>query len=306
MPAPESLRKSPADGAAGQQQITATERAVNPQVNLKILTPDVKTFANRRQIMFRTTMLLLMAVSCCAVSADEWGSIHGQIVVEGRIPPREILIAKDRNVKDGEVCATRDHLAEDLIIDKDSRGLANVFVYLSKAPKQIHPELKEVPKEAVQIKTAECQYVPRCLICRTKQTIQIASTDSVAHNPHHSALKNAAWGSLIVPRSAFSDSTTYTLNQAESQPFKVTCDFHPRMNAYWLIADHPYADLTDKDGRFQIDNLPVGDHEFRVWHERVGDIHRKYKVSVTAGEPVALPTMSIPIETLTEKALPKP
>lgn len=27
---------------------------------------------------------------------------------------------------------------------------------------------------------------------------------------------------------------------------------------------------TDKDGRFRLENLPVGQHVFRVWHERLG------------------------------------
>lgn len=29
---------------------------------------------------------------------------------------------------------------------------------------------------------------------------------------------------------------------------------------------------TDKDGRFAIENLPVGRHEFRLWHERAGSL----------------------------------
>lgn len=28
--------------------------------------------------------------------------------------------------------------------------------------------------------------------------------------------------------------------------------------------------ITDKDGKFVIENLPVGKHEFRVWHELRG------------------------------------
>jgi hypothetical protein len=27
---------------------------------------------------------------------------------------------------------------------------------------------------------------------------------------------------------------------------------------------------TDRDGRFTIQNLPVGQHVFRLWHERAG------------------------------------
>ena len=74
------------------------------------------------------------------------------------------------------------------------------------------------------------------------------------------------------------------------------------MRAYWLIIDHPYAALTDKDGKFQIDNLPVGEHNFRIWHERIGDIKKEYKVSVTAGDRVELPAVSSQIRTRSDSA----
>lgn len=31
--------------------------------------------------------------------------------------------------------------------------------------------------------------------------------------------------------------------------------------------------VTDKEGRFTIENLPLGKHEFRLWHELPGAMH---------------------------------
>jgi hypothetical protein len=56
--------------------------------------------------------------------------------------------------------------------------------------------------------------------------------------------------------------------------------------------------VTDSDGEFRIENLPTGEHSFRVWHERHGYIDREYKVSVTAGERTKLPAVTIPVEKL--------
>ena len=67
---------------------------------------------------------------------------------------------------------------------------------------------------------------------------------------------------------------------------------------YWLIVDHPYAALTDKDGWFSIDNLPVGEHQFKIWHERVGYVESKYKVTVSAGDPIDLPVIKLDITRL--------
>ena len=59
---------------------------------------------------------------------------------------------------------------------------------------------------------------------------------------------------------------------------------HVWMGAYILIVDHPYAAVTGKDGRFEIRNLPVGNHEFRIWHEAVGYLEKKYVVTIKEGE----------------------
>lgn len=238
-------------------------------------------------------LAVLLAVQCSLALADDWGSIRGQIVVEGEIPERLLLIAKGSNVKDKEICAAEDHYAEDLIIDKESKGLANVFVYLVKKPKSIHPDLIEPSMEAVSVNFKGCQLVPHCLVASIGQPIQVGNEDRIAHNLHHHAMKTAPLSGLNAPMEK--DSAPLLFRKAEAWPFKLTCDFHPWTSGYWLIVDHPYAALTDKDGRFSIDNLPVGDHQFTIWHERVGYVERKFKVTVAAGDPVELPIMKLDI-----------
>lgn len=65
---------------------------------------------------------------------------------------------------------------------------------------------------------------------------------------------------------------------------KVASDLHPWMQAYWLVVDHPYAAITDSQGRFVIENLPPEQHNFKVWHERIGLIERTLEVTIEAGQ----------------------
>jgi len=58
----------------------------------------------------------------------------------------------------------------------------------------------------------------------------------------------------------------------------MACNIHPWMRGYLLLRSNPYMAKTDTDGRFTIENLPVGRHVFRLWHERVG-----YLRNVTMG-----------------------
>ena len=65
------------------------------------------------------------------------------------------------------------------------------------------------------------------------------------------------------------------------------------MLAYWVVLDHPYSAVTGKDGSFEIKNLPIGEHNFTVWQEKVGDIRpiqteKFFKVSIAAEKTTSL------------------
>jgi hypothetical protein len=81
---------------------------------------------------------------------------------------------------------------------------------------------------------------------------------------------------------------------APSRPFPVACDLHPWMRAWWLVLDHPYAAISDAEGKFTIADLPPGNYEFRVWHEKFGDIHQALKVAVKADQMTVLEDIRVP------------
>jgi hypothetical protein len=70
------------------------------------------------------------------------------------------------------------------------------------------------------------------------------------------------------------------------------------MTGWWVVVDHPYAAVTDKDGNFSIKGLPEGEHEFRVWQEKVGYLEKSLKVKVVAGKETEVPTIKVPVKTL--------
>lgn len=241
---------------------------------------------------------ILLTAACgilCSASAlaEGWGGLSGQIVLNGAVPKPVLLHSKGAAIKDAEVCAAADTYSEEILVDSASKGVANCFVYLSKAPKTIHPDLVKAADAKVIFDQKGCQFLPHSLIVRAGQAVEVISGDPIAHNTHTYPLRNQAVNVLIAPNTAKGSGVDVACNVAERMPHQVKCDYHPWMMAYWLVVDHPYAAITDKEGKFRIENLPEGEHELVIWHEKAGYIDRKFKATVKNGQVAELKPVSL-------------
>ena len=241
---------------------------------------------------------LVLAAVCGAVCsasafADGWGGVSGQILLNGDVPEPVLLHAKGAPIKDATVCAVADTYSEEVVVDKDTKGIANVFVYLAKAPKSIHPDLVEPAEAKVIFDQKGCQFLPHALIVRAGQKVEVISGDAIAHNTHTYPIRNQAVNVLIAPNTPKGSGVDVDCTVGERLPIQVKCDYHPWMIANWLILDHPYAAVTDKEGKFTIEGLPEGSHELTIWHEKVGYVDRKYKVTVADGKVTELKPVQI-------------
>lgn len=240
-------------------------------------------------------------LSADTIEHTGWGSIRGQFLFEGEIPQRRVLIRKGSTTKDAEVCAAQTTYADDLLIDSKSRGIANVVVYLKTLPPQrIHPELRASKKRNQRLTVSGCRFQPHVLFVRTDQTLVFDSKDtSIQHAFAAHPLQNLFPSYLVRP-----NEHELAFKQREFCPFQVTCRIHSSMSAWVLVLDHPYQAITSADGRFQIDRLPAGKHQFRIWHERVGYVQSKWTVEVAAEGVTTLEPLRLTLKQLTrEKAV---
>lgn len=213
------------------------------------------------------------------------GTITGKVVVKGQLPSLPAIVKKGANIKDAEVCAAADIPDESLL--GTGGGVANVLLYLTKAPPGGKSSSSEELAE-LTFDNKQCRFVPHVLFSQTGQTVMVTNSDSIPHNTHTFPTRNDGFNSLI----RANDTTGIPLKyeRAEAQPVQVKCDFHAWMIAYHLVLDHPYGAVTAEDGSFQIKDLPVGKHSFRIWHERGGQLDRGYEVTVKQGdnEPITI------------------
>ena len=215
---------------------------------------------------------------------DQWGIVKGKVILTDAVPNLKPLVTKgDASTKDAAVCAVENVPDESLVVDPETKGIANVVVWMAKKPTKIHPQLVKSKQPTVVFDQKGCRFIPHVLLVRTDQKVQVISDDGVAHNTHTYPLKNKQ-ENFVVPPNDRVGVTVPSVNVEERLPSKVGCDIHPWMQAWWVILDHPYAAVTNAQGEFEIPDLPEGEHEFRVWQEKAGYLEKSLKVKVKAGE----------------------
>ena len=235
-----------------------------------------------------------------AAQAAEWGSIKGRILVDGK--PAALAPI---NAGTDPFCAMKKPVSEAIIIGKDN-ALVNAVVYLRLATGQkveINPEYDEALKKAVELDNKNCAFVPHVTLVRVGQTLNIKNSDPTGHNTNLSVFSL----NPIVPAG---QTITTKATVAAPLPTPVACNIHPFMRGYILSQDHPYMTVADNDGKFEIKNIPVGEHEFQFWHEAAGylktvkmkgaatDARGRAKLKIAAGQTLDLGDIKVPAAVL--------
>ncbi len=206
---------------------------------------------------------------------------HGEVITYS--PPLRL--------KDYEVMAKRGTpiTSERLLVDPKRKGVCNTLVYFVKPSGVRDVALKTVPKE-IQFRADRGVFVPHVLAAMQRTNILVTTDDSIAYNidvqiPGTEGI--AAWTDsqaegariesfrdrlnqvFMKPLVGQRASLEILIGAGEQIPMPVVDAIHPWMSAWWLIIDHPYFAVTDKDGNFTICDVPIGIQEVVVWHESV-------------------------------------
>ncbi len=249
--------------------------------------------------------LIMLCGSLPAIHAEEpqWGSIKGRVVFDGEVPEKPQATPKLQELlKDAAICAPEPVPDETFVVDPKSKGIANVFVYLRKKPETVHPDLIESSNEPVIFDMKSCRFLPHVLTVQAGQPVRLLNSDFLPHVVMTLPFANDSVSLLVDHRDHAGKAISF--KSGERFPFKVACTIHPWMQSWWLVTDHPYVAITNAKGEFQIDRLPVGQHELVAWHERTGYVmigcksRRSLQVTVLPGQTTQLAPHSVPKEKL--------
>ena len=240
-------------------------------------------------LWFRFFAASLFSILSVSSQADEiqYGSIEGRVVYNGEYPELEPLVRTGGQIKDAEVCAAADIPDETLVVDRESKGVSNVFVWLNrKNDARVHPDLTKEPLNLPELNFQGCRIQPHALCAQTQTGMKVVSKDGLPHNPHDYPVRNSSGCVGLSPWSLGDKESAnfHRFRSAEPHPMKITCDYHPWMIGYVLVQDHPYMTVTDSQGRFRIDKIPHGEVKIQIWHELAGFLERNRSVELNVAE----------------------
>jgi hypothetical protein len=230
-----------------------------------------------------------------APTGTGWGGLKGQFVFQGTPPTPGVLATGG---KDGAVCDAAPIPDQTLLVDSASRGIGNVVVFARKVSR-INDSFAATANEEKVFDQKGCYFLTHVMGVRTGQPVRIKNSDPIGHNTNISPPADTS----INPLLPGGGDLVHSFKRAQAEPVSVTCNIHPWMKAWILPRTDPYFAVTDKEGRFELKDVPAGEEiEFQVWHEKApgglvaGPVQAKgrFKVTIPADGETDLGTIEVP------------
>jgi plastocyanin len=202
---------------------------------------------------------------------DAPASVKGEVKFEGTAPtPSRIDMSQD------PLCAKAHPTpatTEDVVVGPNG-GLANVVIYVSDglASSPFQP-----PAQPAVLEQKGCQYKPHVLAMQANQKLSVVNGDQTTHNIHPTPNNNREWN-MSQPPGVPLEQTFARMEVA----IPVKCNVHPWMKGYIAVFKHPYFAVSDKNGGFDLKDLPPGTYTITAWQEKLGT--QTQKITVGAGE----------------------
>jgi plastocyanin len=141
------------------------------------------------------------------------------------------------------------------------KSAENIAVYVDAIPDKKF----EAPKEPVVIDQRKMQFIPHVVAVQQGTTVEFLNSDPVGHNVY--------WPSISGNKKLSHNLGTWP--KGEKKPFQfndlgvasLLCNVHPEMSGYVVVTPTPYFAVTDKDGNFEIKNIPAGKYTLKTWSE---------------------------------------
>jgi plastocyanin len=141
------------------------------------------------------------------------------------------------------------------------KSAENIAVYVD----VIADKKFDAPKDHIVIDQRKMAFIPHVVAVQQGTTVDFLNSDPVGHNVY--------WPSISGNKKLAHNLGTWP--KGDKKPFQfndlgvasLLCNVHPEMSGYVVVVPTPYFAVTDKDGNFEIKNVPTGKYTLKTWSE---------------------------------------
>ena len=145
------------------------------------------------------------------------------------------------------------------------------------------------PARRAEMKQENKTFTPHVVAIPVGGTVWFPNLDLIFHN----VFSNFSGQPFDLP--LYAPKTTRSVTFTKPGIVQVFCNIHPAMSAIIAVVATPWYALTPPTGRFSIENVPPGEYDFHIFHERALPENLKFlerRIAVPEGD-LALPLISI-------------
>ena len=141
------------------------------------------------------------------------------------------------------------------------KSAENIAVYVDAIPDKKF----DAPTSKPVIDQARMSFIPHVSVVQVGTTVEFLNSDPVGHNVY--------WPSISGNKKLAHNLGTWPKGEKKAFQFtdagvvSLLCNVHPEMNGYIVVSPTPYFAVTDKNGNYEIKNVPAGKYTLKTWSE---------------------------------------
>jgi len=141
------------------------------------------------------------------------------------------------------------------------KSAENIAVYVDAIPDKKF----DAPTAKPVVDQTKMTFVPHVIVVQVGTTVEFLNSDPVGHNVY--------WPSISGNKKLAHNLGTWPKGEKKAFQFNdvgvasLLCNVHPEMNGYIVVSPTPYFAVTDKNGNYEIKNVPPGKYTLKTWSE---------------------------------------
>ena len=169
---------------------------------------------------------------------------------------------------------------------RKKQDYSGVVVWLERVDKAA--AAKPVPVRA-KILQKDKTFSPHVLTVPTGSTVDFPNLDPVFHN----AFSN--YDGQVFDVGLYPPGSSRSVRFARPGIVRIFCNIHSSMTAIVAVVDSPYYDTTRADGKFELRDVPPGEYQLKVFHERAtaASLNAAQRPVLVTSQPSALPPITV-------------